>query len=89
MKPNLLFKSGHVSGTGYFGLGAFTSSTGTTTLASGQGLTVGGSQLVVQQGSGNVGIGTTSPAYALERQRRCQRGIAGNASAWQAFVSDI
>ncbi len=31
--------------------------TGTTTLASSQGFTIGASQLVVQQGSGNVGIG--------------------------------
>ena len=55
-----------VSGTGYFGLGAFTSSTGTTTIASGQGLTVGGSQFVVQQGSGNVGIATANPNYKLD-----------------------
>lgn len=55
-----------VSGTGYFGLGAFTSTTGTTTVASGQGFAVGGSQLVVQQGSGKVGVGTASPAYALD-----------------------
>ena len=55
-----------VSGVGYFGVGAFTSTTGTTTVASGQGLTVGGSQFVVQQGSGNLGIGTASPGYALD-----------------------
>ena len=55
-----------MSGTGYFGLGAFTSTTGTTTVASGQGFAVGGSQLVVQQGSGNVGIGTASPGYELD-----------------------
>ena len=55
-----------VSGVGYFGFGAFTSSTGTTTIASGQGLTVGGSQFVVQQGSGNVGVGTASPGYVLD-----------------------
>ena len=55
-----------VSGTGYFGLGAFTSTTGTTTVASGQGFTVGGSQFVVQQGTGNVGIGTAIPGYALD-----------------------
>ncbi len=56
------------SGTGYFGNGAFTSTTGTTTIASGQGFTIGGSQFVVQQGSGNVGIGTTSPTQALSVQ---------------------
>jgi hypothetical protein len=41
---------------------AVSGTTGTTTIASGQGFTVGGSQFVVQQGSGNVGIGTTSPS---------------------------
>jgi hypothetical protein len=40
----------------------FNGTTGTTTIASGQGFTIGGSQFVVQQGSGNVGIGTTSPS---------------------------
>ena len=63
MRVPLLSRS---AASGYFGLGAFTSSTGTTTIASGQGFTVGGSQFVVQQGSGNVGIGTTSPSYALD-----------------------
>lgn len=42
-----------------------TSTTGTTTIASGQGFTVGGSQFVVQQGSGDVGVGTTTPASLL------------------------
>ena len=55
-----------VSGVGDFGVGAFTSTTGTTTVASGQGFAVGGTQFVVQQGSGNVGIGTASPSYALD-----------------------
>jgi hypothetical protein len=41
-----------------------TSSTATSTFAGG--FTVGGSQFVVQWGSGNVGIGTTSPAYPLD-----------------------
>ena len=40
--------------------GSFTGTTGTTTIASGQGFTVGGSQFVVQQGSGNVGIGNVA-----------------------------
>ena len=44
----------------------FTGTTGTTTIAAGQGFTVGSSQLVVQQGSGNVGVGTTSPADPLD-----------------------
>lgn len=39
--------------------------TGTTTVASGQGFTIGTSQFVVQQGSGNVGIGTTAPSDKL------------------------
>lgn len=44
---------------------AFTGTTSTTTIAAGQGFTVGGSQFVVQQGSANVGIGTSSPDAAL------------------------
>ena len=44
---------------------AVSGTTGTTTIASGQGFTVGGSEFVVQQGSGNVGIGTT-PSYPLD-----------------------
>jgi len=42
-----------------------TQTTGTSTIAAGQGFTIGGSQFVVQQGSGYVGIGTTSPSSAL------------------------
>ena len=42
-----------------------TSTTATSTFATG-GLTIGGSQFVVQQRSGNVGIGTTNPAYLLD-----------------------
>ena len=53
------------SGTGYFGLGAFTNTSGTTTIATGQGFTIGSSQFVLQQGSGNVGLGTTSPYAKL------------------------
>jgi hypothetical protein len=45
---------------------SLTSTTGTTTIASGQGFTVGGSQFVVQQGSGNVGVGTTTPANPFD-----------------------
>lgn len=41
------------------------STSGTTTIASGQGFTIGSSQFVVQQGSGNVGIGTTTPEVGL------------------------
>ncbi|MBI4991764.1 MAG: hypothetical protein HZB99_00915, partial [Candidatus Harrisonbacteria bacterium] len=39
--------------------------TGTTTIASGQGFTIGGSQLVVIGSTGNIGIGTTSPVRTL------------------------
>ena len=53
------------SGTGYLGLLAATQTSGTSTIASGQGFTIGGSQFVLQQGSGNVGIGGT-PAYLLD-----------------------
>ncbi|MDO8564402.1 MAG: hypothetical protein Q7R88_00205, partial [bacterium] len=61
----------YVSGTGFFG-GAITatstlaiqSTTATSTFSTG-GLTVGTSQFVVQQTSGNVGIGTTSPSRYL------------------------
>ncbi|MBI2030313.1 hypothetical protein HYT05_01680, partial [Candidatus Kaiserbacteria bacterium] len=38
---------------------------GTTTIAAGQGFTIGSSQFVLQQGSGRVGIGTTSPRADL------------------------
>jgi trimeric autotransporter adhesin len=49
---------GNISSTGS---GIFSGTTGTTSIASGQGFTIGGSQFVVQQGSGNVGIGTAAP----------------------------
>ncbi|MBI3294920.1 MAG: NYN domain-containing protein, partial [Deltaproteobacteria bacterium] len=63
--------NGYFSGTGFFG-GAITgtstlaiqSTTATSTFSTG-GLTVGTSQFVVQQTSGNVGIGTTSPSARL------------------------
>jgi hypothetical protein len=38
---------------------------GTSTIASGQGFTIGGSQFALQQGSGRVGIGTAAPSYNL------------------------
>ena len=41
---------------------AANATTGTSTIAAGQGFTIGSSQFVLQQGSGNVGIGTTTPA---------------------------
>jgi endosialidase-like protein/surface protein with Ig-like domain len=59
----LLSANGNILGNGTL---ALTGTTGTTTIASGQGFTIGGSQFVVQQGSGNVGIGTTTPAAPLE-----------------------
>jgi hypothetical protein len=45
---------------------ALSGTSGTTTIASGQGFTIGGSQFVLQQGSGNVGIGTTGPGGKLD-----------------------
>ena len=56
------------SGTGYLGLLAATQTSGTSTIASGQGFTIGTSQFVLQQGSGNVGIGTTTPNGILHVQ---------------------
>ncbi len=41
---------------------SLTGTSGTTTIASGQGFTIGSSQFVLQQGSGRVGIGTATPA---------------------------
>jgi hypothetical protein len=45
---------------------SLTNTTGTSSIPTGQGFTVGGSQLVVQQGSGNVGIGTASPSAPFD-----------------------
>ena len=56
------FFGGTITGTSTL---ALTGTTGTSTIAAGQGFTIGGSQFVVQQGSGNVGIGTASPASPL------------------------
>ena len=39
---------------------------GTTTIASGQGFTIGSTQFVLQQGSGNVGLNTNTPAALLD-----------------------
>jgi hypothetical protein len=61
---------------------ALTGTTGTTTIASGQGFTIGGSQFLVQQGSGNVGIGTTTPGSLLSVS-----GIANFATATSTFYS--
>ncbi|MDO8407909.1 MAG: helix-turn-helix domain-containing protein, partial [bacterium] len=58
-----LSASGNILGSGTL---ALTGTTGTTTLATGQGFTIGDSQFVLQQGSGNVGIGTASPAKKLD-----------------------
>jgi fibronectin-binding autotransporter adhesin len=67
----------YTSGTSFFGgavtststltalSGIFTGTSGTTTIAAGQGFTVGSSQFVVQQGSGNIGIGSSIPASRL------------------------
>jgi hypothetical protein len=55
--------SGSATTTGFL---AITGTTETTSIASGQGFTVGSSKFVVQQGSGNVGIGTASPQNLLD-----------------------
>ncbi|MBI5004346.1 tail fiber domain-containing protein [Candidatus Kaiserbacteria bacterium] len=57
--------AGNIIGAGTL---ALTGTTGTTTIAAGQGFTIGSSQFVLQQGSGNVGIGTTTPGSALQVQ---------------------
>jgi hypothetical protein len=59
----LLSANGNILGAGTLTL---TGTTGTTTIASGQGFTVGGSQFVLQQGSGNVGLGTAAPSATLD-----------------------
>ena len=43
-----------------------TQTSGTSTVALGQGFSIGGSQFVVQQGSGNVGVGTASPGAQFQ-----------------------
>lgn len=52
--------------------------TGTSTIASGQGFTVGASQLVVQQGSGNVGVGTANPAGLFDANGKLTVLSGGN-----------
>ena len=52
---------------------AATSTTATSTFSTG-GLTVGTNQFVVQQNSGNVGVGTTSPAQLLSIAGHCVTG---------------
>jgi hypothetical protein len=58
----LLSAAGNILGAGTL---ALTGTTGTTTIAAGQGFTIGGSQFVVQQGSGNIGLGTVAPTGRL------------------------
>ena len=79
------------SGTGYFGLGQFTNTAGTTTIASGQGFTIGGSQFLVQQGSGRVGIGTVKPGSLLEVQGTVsgQNFSATSTSATSTFSGSV
>src|SRR5205807_433894 len=55
---------------------------GTTMLASGQGFTIGSSQFVLQQGSGNVGIGTAIPGAALDVRGNFKVLPAGSASSF-------
>ncbi|MBI4414779.1 MAG: hypothetical protein HY566_00895, partial [Candidatus Kerfeldbacteria bacterium] len=65
---------------------AVNGTTGTTTIASGQGFTVGSSQFVVQQGSGNVGIGTTTPASINGQTYNPQLHVAAAAGATGRIV---
>jgi hypothetical protein len=57
------------------GVGVFTGTTGTSSIAAGQGFTVGSSQFVVQQGSGNIGVGTTTPDAKVATQVATSPGI--------------
>ncbi|HEY4500136.1 MAG TPA: immunoglobulin-like domain-containing protein, partial [Candidatus Paceibacterota bacterium] len=45
---------------------SLTGTTGTSTIASGQGFTIGTSQLVLQQTTGRLGIGTTTPEWLTQ-----------------------
>ncbi|KAF0129140.1 MAG: hypothetical protein FD148_1709 [Methylocystaceae bacterium] len=83
------FLGGTITGTSTL---ALTGTTGTTTIASGQGFTIGGSQFVVQQGSGNVGIGTTTPTAMLDITGNKSDAVVGSemisATADRDFSSD-
>lgn len=78
------FNSTNITATGTL---TVTGTSGTTTIASGQGFTIGSSQFVVQQGSGNVGIGTASPGWQLDVQGTgviAMRGINTSSSGSSA-----
>src|SRR3990167_6451449 len=55
--------SGGATTTGFL---AVTGTTGTTSIASGQGFTIGSTQFVVQQTSGRIGIGTAAPTVGFD-----------------------
>ncbi|MBI4991851.1 MAG: hypothetical protein HZB99_01415 [Candidatus Harrisonbacteria bacterium] len=81
IQGNALF-SGNISSVANItatGTLSLTGTSGTSTIASGQGFTVGGSQFVVQQGSGRVGIGTTTPGANIEVASSA--AVAGNQPA--------
>ncbi|MFH1583374.1 MAG: hypothetical protein ABIB72_03615, partial [Candidatus Falkowbacteria bacterium] len=61
--------------------GAFAFNTNATSTFSTYGLTIGTNQFVVQQTSGNVGIGTTSPLYKLSIQGTAGQDIFNVASS--------
>ncbi|MFA6006869.1 MAG: glycine-rich domain-containing protein [Candidatus Paceibacterota bacterium] len=68
---------------------AITSTTATSTFSTG-GLTVGTSQFVVQQNSGNVGIGTSSPVYPVSVAQKTialNSGNDGTLGAWTTSSS--
>jgi hypothetical protein len=58
---NSLFANNLFSSNGTFGTFSATNTSGTSTIASGQGFTVGGSKFVVDGFTGNIGVGTTTP----------------------------
>ncbi|MDO8430258.1 MAG: hypothetical protein Q7S73_02740, partial [bacterium] len=65
---NTLQVTGNIQASSSVSIGgvlALTGTTGTSTIANGQGFTIGSTQLVLQQGSGKVGIGTNDPSTLL------------------------
>ncbi|MBI2030036.1 DUF5011 domain-containing protein [Candidatus Kaiserbacteria bacterium] len=80
----LLGVNGNILGAGTL---ALTGTTGTTTIAAGQGFTIGGSQFVLQQGSGNVGLNVANPGATLSINGGIGLGGAGYSDAGQTTGS--
>lgn len=76
VQGNALF-SGNINAANITATGtlSLTGTSGTSTIASGQGFTIGGSKFVVQQGSGYVGIGTSTPSSPLHISSSQDSGI--------------